>query len=342
MLELLDLAVTGASTCGLAVLNYGQVEYEASGGLASGGAAQVSINPYVGSVSGGAVASGGATVLFLPEPDCDTCFAEASGAAEFSLEYLNGADGGKTATGSAPTLAIYADAEAGGQIEIGDTALIFPDYSPDCSGGLDSSGAADVTIEIPYTPVGGLEVSGSAGVLCNFVIADAFYGEAIVTGEALVRFIIDVSGFPVFIRRFDGDIRLKISEDGGVITVWGGQPDMDQGFETAVNMSLFTEQGWWGNALAAPGDEIGSSFTDALRQPLTNQARLDIIEAAKTSLKWLTASGIALSITVSATIPGIGEMALYIEIKEPEKAPHVFRYNINWQAQKIKMTEAAA
>lgn len=342
MLDLLDLAVTGASTCGLSVLNYGQVEYEASGGASSGGAAQVTVNPYVGTVSGGAVSGGSALVSILIEPDCDTCVAEASGDAEFSPEYLPSASGGKIATDSAHALAIYVDADSGGQIDIDGTAHVFPDYAPECAGGLDTSGSAIVTLDFHYTATGGLDSSGSALIRCDYKIVDAGYGDVIATGESLVRFIIDVSGLPVFIRRFDGDVRLKISEDGGVITVWGGQPDMDQGFETAVNMSLFTESGWWGNSLASPGEELGSAFIDALRQPLTNQARLDIIESTKTALKWLTSSGIALYVSVSATIPATGEMALYIEIKEPEKAPHVFRYNINWQAQKIKMTEAAA
>jgi len=116
---------------------------------------------------------------------------------------------------------------------------------------------------------------------------------------------------------------------------------MDAGFETALNISLFTESNWWGNSLALPGEEVGSSFTEALRQPLTNQARLDIIEAARASLKWLTDTGVALSVTVEATIPAAGELAMSIKIAQPDRIPQTFRYGINWQNQKIIMQEAA-
>lgn len=341
-LELLDLSVCGASECGLSVLNMGQVEYTAEGGLGASGAAQVSVNPYVLSTSGGIETGGGALVSVHITPVSDTCSIEVFGDAPYSVSYTPASSGGKQCTGEAIAAASYTVEDSGGTIEAESSALVEPCYLTIGSGDVETSGAAPVTIEIPYTATGGITADGTAIVKCDFIIVDAFSGEAIFTGEALTRLIIDVSGLPVFIRRYDGDVRLKISEDGGIITVWGGQPDMDQGFETAVNISLFTETGWWGNSLANPGEEIGSDFINQLSQPLTNQARLNIIEAAKNALAWITSSGIAFSVTVNATIPEVGQLALYIEIKESEEVKHIFRYNINWQAQKIKMTEAAA
>ena len=58
--------------------------------------------------------------------------------------------------------------------------------------------------------------------------------------------------------RYDGDIQIVHTDDGGAITFSSGQPDMEQGLATAVYISLFTEPGWWGNAVSSPDEQIGS------------------------------------------------------------------------------------
>jgi len=135
----------------------------------------------------------------------------------------------------------------------------------------------------------------------------------------------------------DGDVRLTPTADGGTITLINGQPDMDQGLETAVYLSLFSGPGWWGNLASALDEQVGSTLEDMLSRTLTNQTRLDAEEAARQALAWMTRSGVASKITVAATLPALGWLALQITIEQPGTDPQVLRYQINWAAQAARM-----
>lgn len=268
---------------------------------------------------------------------------DTDGDGDFLIEYAPDASGLETLTGVGEFQAGYAPDDIGGFATFAGDSVFSPSYLLDASGLATFSG--DVTTdEVNYLFVasGVLTVSGIAGPLEANFVSGIVVTSITMGGETDVLFSIDKKGLPVFLRKFDGDIKLSLSLDGGVVTIWAGQPQMDGGLETAVNISLFTESGWWGNSIIGTGHEVGSDFEEAIRQPLTNKARLDIIEAARAALQWMLDTGIAESIDYTATIPAVGRLDFAIRIKQPEKTPENFRYNVNWANQEIIMKEAAA
>ena len=135
----------------------------------------------------------------------------------------------------------------------------------------------------------------------------------------------------------DGDVRLTPTADGGDITLLGGQPDMDQGLETAVYLSLFAGPDWWGNLAGTLDERAESNLEALLSQTLTNQTRLDAEEYARQALAWMTRSGIAAKVSVAATLPALGWLVLAVTIEQPGTDPVVLRYQINWAAQRARM-----
>lgn len=101
--------------------------------------------------------------------------------------------------------------------------------------------------------------------------------------------------------------RLARDEKGFIAT--------DGGFETAVWISLFTDQrarpsdrvtdrrGWWGDAHArAANDQIGSRLWLLRRQPATPQnVRLAQVYATD-ALQWMRADGIAKQVSVTTEV----------------------------------------
>ena len=134
---------------------------------------------------------------------------------------------------------------------------------------------------------------------------------------------------------YDGDIMLYPTEDGGDINVPNGQPDMDAGLWTAVYLSLFSGA-WWGNAIATQAGQFTASVEELMRVD-SNRTRLDVEEAARAALRWLTDEGIASAVEVQATIPATGRIDLVVTIMEPAAEPEVLRYKINWAGQRAAM-----
>ena len=281
----------------------------AGGGTATGGAATVlwSANYIAPAITGGLVSGGDAYLLadFIPVPSGS---ASLSGAAGLAIAFSGAASGGMDFAGAAvvlPEFAFSFTGSGGPVATAGDSdADAEIEYHPPSSGSASTSGLALYTIEIFGAMGGEATLSGTpADLYADYKDVAAFQGGVDITGEAVYIFSIDVKGLPVFIRRLDGDVRLSLSADGGIIKIRGGQPEMDEGLETAVNISLFSEGEYWGNAAAPEAEAVGSGFLASLRVPLSNQARLDVIEAARASLAWLVSSGIATSVEPPATIP---------------------------------------
>ena len=134
---------------------------------------------------------------------------------------------------------------------------------------------------------------------------------------------------------YDGDVALRLAEDGGTITYRGGQPIMDPGgLETASFISLFTSLGWVGNALqpSDPDRQIGSTFEQTVRRPITSPGLLDIEREAKDALAWLVNVGAAESVDASASAPARNRVDLVIFITQPDGTVLEFKYNLNWAA----------
>ena len=338
-----NIARVGVARVGLARLKYGTASYTPEITPLTMGGGNTYEADYIAAAGGVATFAGSTTPPIDYIADDPTGGMLTDGVADFEPEYAPAVSGGGVFVGdsSATSEADYI-AAASGVATFAGMADFEPEYQGNSGGVATFTGVASFLIEFAFLPSGAILVSGEAEPLEADYIAATVVTAITMGGASDFLFSIDRKGLPVFLRKFDGDVRLVLSLDGGVITVWAGQPQMDGGMETAVNISLFTEIGWWGNSIIGVGNEVGSDFEDALRQPLSNQARLNVIESARNALQWLLDTGIAETVDFTATIPAVGRLDFNIQIKQPEKTPETFRYNVNWANQKIIMTEAAA
>lgn len=132
---------------------------------------------------------------------------------------------------------------------------------------------------------------------------------------------------------FSGDPYLTLGPNGSRLHYIGGQPVMDQGLENLAVISLFTKQGWPGNALITDTDQqIGSDFVEAANQPITLQSLTDVEQAAVRALD-SPAFG---RVTATATNPESDRLNVKILIEPPgqDSATIILTRNgLNWQAQ---------
>lgn len=120
----------------------------------------------------------------------------------------------------------------------------------------------------------------------------------------------------------------------------------DDGLETAVIISLFTDRraepddelpagddrrGWWGDALAeVPGDRIGSRLWLLSREKQLSRVLPKAREYALEALQWLVEDGVALAVDVTAEIAGPGILGLLVEIRRPGAGPVKYRFERFW------------
>lgn len=132
-----------------------------------------------------------------------------------------------------------------------------------------------------------------------------------------------------------GDPRLIMSPDGTSLQFVGGQPLMDKGLENLVLISLFTNEGWCGNAfMKAP---IGSGFEAACDQPVTRQSLNEIRAAAERAL-----IDPALGrVTVTVTNPTGYRVKVHILILPPASNPQELTLTKNGQNWDSQANEAA-
>ncbi len=121
----------------------------------------------------------------------------------------------------------------------------------------------------------------------------------------------------------------------------------DDGLTTAVVLSLFTDaraeaddpipqgdadrRGWWGDAWPmVPGESMGSRLWLAWpgKQTADNLARAR--EAAEEALHWLVDDSIAQAVTVQATNPRDGVLALAVSIEKPDGEALSLRFESLW------------
>ncbi len=136
------------------------------------------------------------------------------------------------------------------------------------------------------------------------------------------------------------DIYLKTQGIADMVII-NGVPQLTDGLDNAVYLSLFMPD-YWGNDISDDDQKYDSEIPRIMaEQTLTNQTRLDIIEAAKNALAWMLDIGIASAIDARAEIPEIGRVNLAVTITEPEQDdPSTFAYSLNWDAQEIIIQES--
>lgn len=147
------------------------------------------------------------------------------------------------------------------------------------------------------------------------------------------------------------DLALKYRGRFFDIEVAKNDISMDEGIETAVIISLFTDRrvgieelppletdraGWWGDMFSEiENDEIGSKLWLLMREKQTAQTLARVIEYCKEALQWMIEDGIAESVEVEASYPERERLSLGISIQKP-KGKVSFKYILNWRAELSK------
>lgn len=125
------------------------------------------------------------------------------------------------------------------------------------------------------------------------------------------------------------------------------QLETDEGLETAVIISLFTDRradpddvlpdnsgdrrGWWGDTYPEiEGDRIGSRLWLLHREKQRNVVLVRAREYARESLQWLIEDGVAHSVEVIAEFIRAGVLAFHVTIARAVGAPVRYRFDAFW------------
>jgi len=128
------------------------------------------------------------------------------------------------------------------------------------------------------------------------------------------------------------DVMLIATNDGGEITLTNaGDVELTNDLETAAYLSLFADPNWI-NATLDFDRRYGSRLPEVMRQTVSNATRLDVIQAAKDALAWITDNGIAESIEVDAVIVSARRIDMTVTISKPD-GDVALSYGLNWAAQ---------
>lgn len=130
---------------------------------------------------------------------------------------------------------------------------------------------------------------------------------------------------------YTGDVLIK-ETDGDFDATWrNGQPDMTDGFETAVLFSVFGDRDTWQNGITTqPKERYVSTFPKVVTNAgVTEATKNDGVEALKTALDWMVAIRAARSVEVEGRILSVYAIGWVIRITATDG--RVSRYAINWE-----------
>jgi len=134
--------------------------------------------------------------------------------------------------------------------------------------------------------------------------------------------------------RFQGDPKLILTENGSDLVFNAGQPVMDQGFENAAFISLFTEPGWCGNVLFQDENQkIGSDYEFNGREPVTLTNLNNLRDSAEKALAWMITEKIATRIQANTANPTGQLRVTEILIEPPGQDVETLlltKYGENW------------
>jgi phage gp46-like protein len=150
------------------------------------------------------------------------------------------------------------------------------------------------------------------------------------------------------------DLRTAFIDFTGDLVLSGPSLDEDDGLETAVVISLFTDRraqpgdplpisaqlagspdrrGWWGDTFPdMPGDRIGSRLWLLNREKQLTSVVERAREYALEALQWLVEDGVARTVNVTAEIVRQGVLGLSVEIVRSDKAVAQYRFKSFWKA----------
>ncbi len=119
------------------------------------------------------------------------------------------------------------------------------------------------------------------------------------------------------VDRYTGDPKITLGVDGADMNFRGGQPVMDAGIENAVQLSLFTMLGWFGNAYLRQANQVGSRVEHVAGEAITVTSLVDLENATKQALAWMIDTGIAESIYVTVANPTGRVVQATVQVKPP-------------------------
>jgi phage gp46-like protein len=120
------------------------------------------------------------------------------------------------------------------------------------------------------------------------------------------------------------DALFSCGQDGGDITIENGTIQLDDGLVAAVYLSWFggneedsgmdgdIRRQWWANTCEAdPNRQYRSELQYLLRgMPLTPANLKRVQDAAERDVAWMVTTGVAKSVSVTATIPALNTLKL--------------------------------
>lgn len=134
-----------------------------------------------------------------------------------------------------------------------------------------------------------------------------------------------------------GDVKLFQTNDDGGIEVIAGLVTMSGGLETATYLSLFggNDDGpeWWGNDSEPEPSKQYTSETQRLLKSIPSTAAnlVKIEQAAGRDLAWLKTDSIASSVDITATIPALNRVDIFVVI-EARGEQQEFNFTENWES----------
>ena len=146
-------------------------------------------------------------------------------------------------------------------------------------------------------------------------------------------------------NNLEGDVLLFNAAPAGEMNFVNGQPDMTQGFDSALYLCLFggnvlddglenNKNTWWANYNI---DQSHKRYVSRLQNlirglPLVTGNLRRIEEAAKADLQGFIVEKIAAKVEASATIPQLNFCELVISITSQEGEISETRFMLNWQS----------
>ncbi len=150
------------------------------------------------------------------------------------------------------------------------------------------------------------------------------------------------------------DAAMIMTEAGGELVLSGFDLAREDGLETAVIISLFTDRrvspeqipvelpqddlrGYWGDVSnAASSDQTGSLLWLLAREKQLPQVLSRAQQYSREALAWMVDDLVATRVEVMAEFIAQGWMLITVDIFRPTGSPVRYRFNYEWAAQAAK------
>jgi len=146
------------------------------------------------------------------------------------------------------------------------------------------------------------------------------------------------------------DIEIAFVDNQFCLQIENGDLKDDQGLETSVSISLFSDQrvtedelgdletdkkGWWADSISEiENDKIGSKLWLLSRSKQSDSVLSDFEIYSAKALEWMTEDGLTKNISTSADYNDNGDLILDIEITKPDNK--VIKISRVWDGQEAK------